>query len=162
MDTWSVACYGRVLLTVNRKLERTGRIGCLRGSGLTRGQPCYIHVENELEVDTWLDAIWIGCSVFTRVIPRDPGRICVVSGYIREVERYLDDRERFGRESLFSKISCGDLHVGARVPYLRVNGVEGERDDVASGIDLNIGVGRKGEVGGGAREFDRYRVVEGT
>lgn len=76
----------------------------------------------------------------------------MVSGYVREIERYLDDGKRFGREGFLSEISCSDLHVRTGIPYLCTDGVESEGDDVAGGVHLNLGEGRKREVGRRARE----------
>jgi len=53
------------------------------------------------------------------------------------------------RERHFSKVTRSDLEISGRIPYLGIDMVECDGNDIACRVDLNLGKGREGKVGGG-------------
>lgn len=60
------------------------------------------------------------------------------------------------RERHFSKVTRGDLEISGRIPYLSIDVVKRDGNNIACRVDLNLGEGREGEVGGGTRKFGGY------
>lgn len=86
--------------------------------------------------------------------------IRVIRRNVSKVQWNLDRGERFRGHSSMPEISLSDLPGGLQVEYLGMDILEREREEVVSGVDLQIDESRKTEVGGCTGEDEWDGLVE--
>jgi hypothetical protein len=88
--------------------------------------------------------------------------IGIIVSHITKIEWQLDNRKAFCRDGEVSNESIPNQPVRIKVEHLYLHLVKLDRKIIGSGVDLECGEGREGEVGGVAGKFGRDRSVEVT
>jgi hypothetical protein len=88
--------------------------------------------------------------------------ICIISSDVCKVERQVYVREWLGRDCHVAEIARCNTLVRLKIIDLRTQMLERKREEIALGVYLESGVGRKWEVCWGPREACRDWRFEGT